>query len=604
MTWWTGKTTFRASTPEEQQELQRHLHGEDDDDPFWRQVGLDEDRYVEEHPEPSTAAGSGGGNMSRSDFTDVPLDIRRALEHRVEPQMEQQLVVSRTDGVRRTTTPVHTECFAALMRSAPGKDKWASRHDLRVLRRCLGVAVYSARIHGVPRRHVFEHASNGVAWTWSQVGDGELMFQRTPPRTSTKHSGTLHGKQLWHGVTVFVREESDVREVYLSLPDGIVTAIKMTQNGATELKETVRAWQEDRREWETYLLQLRKSGKELDPRFFSKQEAERFKAADQKEWREWINHGVCRVLSEQEARGVPKSQMMQVPARIIRVNKGKTPDDLQPKSRLILPGHQDPGLGQTRTDAPTTPGIAVNMLLSISAMRGWDIKSFDVSTAFLSGGPAKRKLYCRAPREGLPELPEESVEAVPPLAVMELLKAAYGLSEAPRAWYLEAVRLLEEQGWHELAEAKATFAHGPPSAPTRALLNLHVDDGLLGGAHDTPYVKEVVANIQKNFNIKAWQVVDQEGIDFLGAQIRKQDHSFVLEMNKYVLGKLEGLAVKKGDSEDRELNEKERNAFRSVLQKAAWPARRVAMATQYKVSNLAAKSSCATVRDQKLLNQV
>eukprot|EP00971_Amphidinium_carterae_P252671 5016376-Amphidinium_carterae.3 len=75
-------------------------------------------------------------------------------------------------------------------------------------------------------------------------------------------------------------------------------------------------------------------------------------------------------------------------------------------------------------------------------------------------------------------------------------------------------------------------------------------------------------------------------------------------MNKYVFGKLEGLAVKKGDNEDRELNEKERNAFRSVLQKAAWPARRVAMAAQYKVSNLAAKSSCATVQDQKLLNQV
>eukprot|EP00971_Amphidinium_carterae_P252670 5016376-Amphidinium_carterae.2 len=156
------------------------------------------------------------------------------------------------------------------------------------------------------------------------------MFQRTPLRTSTKHAGRLHGKQLWHGVTVFVREEFDVHEVYLSLPDRIVTAIKMTRSGETELKETVRAWQQDRREWETYLLQLRKSGKELDPRFFSWQEAERFKTADKKEWRGWIKHGVCRVLSEQEARGVPKSQMMQVPARIIRVNKGSTLDDLQP----------------------------------------------------------------------------------------------------------------------------------------------------------------------------------------------------------------------------------------------------------------------------------
>eukprot|EP00971_Amphidinium_carterae_P252669 5016376-Amphidinium_carterae.1 len=100
------------------------------------EVGLDDYKYVEEHPEPSTAAGSGDGNMSRPDYTDVPLDIRRALEHRAAPQMEsgatsthqvqQQLVAGKIDGARRTMTNVHIECFVALIRSASGKDKWAS----------------------------------------------------------------------------------------------------------------------------------------------------------------------------------------------------------------------------------------------------------------------------------------------------------------------------------------------------------------------------------------------------------------------------------------------------------------------------------------------
>eukprot|EP00971_Amphidinium_carterae_P335930 6472029-Amphidinium_carterae.1 len=196
------------------------------------------------------------------------------------------------------------------------------------------------------------------------------------------------------------------------------------------------------------------------------------------------------------------------------------------------------------------------------------------------------------------------MEAVPPLAVMELLKAAYGLSEAPRAWYLEAVRLLEQQGWRELGEAKATFVHGPVNSKTQAILNLHVDDGLLGGDHESEYVQEVVNNIQKNFNIKAWNVVDHKGIDFLGAQIRKDKEAYILEMNAYVLNKLEGLTVGKKDPEERQLNAKEKNAFRSTLQKAAWPSRRVSLATQYKVSNLASRVNEATVKDQKMLNQV
>ena len=71
---------------------------------------------------------------------------------------------------------------------------------------------------------------------------------------------------------------------------------------------------------------------------------------------------------------------------MLRVNKATTPLlPLIAKSRLIVPGHLDPHLGEFRTDSPTCPQAAVRAAKAIAAARGWGGVTFDVATAFLSG---------------------------------------------------------------------------------------------------------------------------------------------------------------------------------------------------------------------------
>ena len=59
--------------------------------------------------------------------------------------------------------------------------------------------------------------------------------------------------------------------------------------------------------------------------------------------------------------------------------------------------------------------------------------------------------------EGLPACPELNEPAVRPLELMRVCRSAYGLSEAPRLWYLRARELLILIGFEELQMAKATF---------------------------------------------------------------------------------------------------------------------------------------------------
>ena len=79
-------------------------------------------------------------------------------------------------------------------------------------------------------------------------------------------------------------------------------------------------------------------------------------------------------------------------------------DDIEAKSRLVIPGHLDPQIGLFRIDAPTTSPLAVMVCATIAISLDWSFEVFDIMTAFLSGMRMERELYVRAPTEGLPSL--------------------------------------------------------------------------------------------------------------------------------------------------------------------------------------------------------
>eukprot|EP00969_Alexandrium_andersonii_P242173 10696275-Alexandrium_andersonii.AAC.1 len=111
----------------------------------------------------------------------------------------------------------------------------------------------------------------------------------------------------------------------------------------------------------------------------------------------------------------------------------------------------DPDLGSYRQDAPTASRAGKYLLAATAAEKRWPLFTLDAHTAFLSGDKSERPapLYFEPPadlRAGM---------GLAPWEVLVLEKAAYGLSEAPRAWWRRLRRKAEESGFSGLQSAPA-----------------------------------------------------------------------------------------------------------------------------------------------------
>ena len=199
--------------------------------------------------------------------------------------------------------------------------------------------------------------------------------------------------------------------------------------------------------------------------------------------------------------------------RWIRTNKNKDDplgdDGQEAKSRVVVPGDVDPDGdkpredGGFRTDAPTCPQIALHLLFSKAVRARWKLKTFDVSSAFLSGEKQTRDIYVRPPIDGNYNLEKGSL--------LKLEKGVYGLKEAPRLWYLKARSLIQQAGWKELSCAKAVFVMRNKQSRLTGMMVLHVDDACYGG--EGPEFQASVKKLKTLLNIGK----EAEGdFDFLG----------------------------------------------------------------------------------------
>jgi hypothetical protein len=145
---------------------------------------------------------------------------------------------------------------------------------------------------------------------------------------------------------------------------------------------------------------------------------------------------------------------------------------------LVLLGYQDPDLGTYRRDSPTAHRSSKNLMLFTCAQLGFEIFTLDAHTAFLSGDPTERPkpLYFKPPADLVAKLQLTKHES------LVLLKAAYGLAEAPRAWWKRLRRELEKCGWLalELDECVMTLREAS-TGMLAGIICVHVDDLLCGG---------------------------------------------------------------------------------------------------------------------------
>nr|GEX48919.1 putative ribonuclease H-like domain-containing protein [Tanacetum cinerariifolium] len=109
------------------------------------------------------------------------------------------------------------------------------------------------------------------------------------------------------------------------------------------------------------------------------------------------------------------------------------------KARLVAQGHtQEEGIDYEEVFAPIARIEAIRLFLAYASFMGFPVYQMDVKSAFLYGTIKEEVYVCQPPGFEDPKYPDK---------VYKVVKALYGLHQAPRAWYETLATYLLENGF-------------------------------------------------------------------------------------------------------------------------------------------------------------
>ena len=256
---------------------------------------------------------------------------------------------------------------------------------------------------------------------------------------------------------------------------------------------------------------------EVSFRKLDKSDQKLFLEAMHKEWNSWIEN---KVTSLCKSKGINPERIIR--ARWVLVWKKSSDPDVKnrtPKARLVLVGWQDPELGQVATDSPTLRKESKSLVLSVCAASHWKIWGADIKTAFLSGDPQQRGIYFRPPREIKEWMNLDDTD------LFRREKAAYGLAEAPRQWFLRLTRELREVGLTP-SKLDPCLYFLRKDGKIEGICGIHVDD-LLGGG--TAEMDAVLERLKKRLPFGDYRTYT---IRYTGVEIRQNPVSMEIEVGQ------------------------------------------------------------------------
>ena len=257
------------------------------------------------------------------------------------------------------------------------------------------------------------------------------------------------------------------------------------------------------------------------------------------------------------------------------------------KARLTIRGDQEEATDQIQSDSPTVRKQNINILLMVAARNKWDIKSDDVTSAFLQSVPIEREIFVNPPRE----------RRIPGV-VWRLKKSVYGLVDASRGFYKNFSQSLVDLGCVKARMDPAMFIHfengeEEVSKEPTGIAVTHVDDVLSVG--NTKFDKNVMGEMKKVFKFG-----NEESLDFkyVGLNMVQYEEGIEVDNNHYVAAmELPNMDLVKQAENDEVMNPDGQTEFRSAVGKLTSLAHTSRPDICFDVKTMASKLGKATKKD-------
>ncbi|GJY89834.1 putative ribonuclease H-like domain-containing protein [Tanacetum coccineum] len=189
------------------------------------------------------------------------------------------------------------------------------------------------------------------------------------------------------------------------------------------------------------------------------------------------------------------------------------------KARLVAQGHrQEEGIDYDEVFAPVARLEAIRIFLAFASYMGFIVYQMDVKSAFLYG-KIDEEVYVSQPPGFLdPKYPQK---------VYKVVKALYGLHQAPRAWYATLSTFLLKNGYRRGTIDKTLFLK--KDKHDIILVQVYVDDIIFGSTKKS-WCDEFEALMKSRFQMSSMG----ELTFFLGLQVKQKPDGIFISQDKYV----------------------------------------------------------------------
>ncbi|GJT90801.1 putative ribonuclease H-like domain-containing protein [Tanacetum coccineum] len=189
------------------------------------------------------------------------------------------------------------------------------------------------------------------------------------------------------------------------------------------------------------------------------------------------------------------------------------------KARLVAQGHtQEEGIDYDEVFAPVARIVVIRMFLAYASYMGFMVYQMDIKSAFLYGQIEEEVYVCQPPGFEDPDHPDK---------VYKVVKALYGLHQAPRDWYDTLANYLLCNGFQRGKIDQTLFIKRQKGHIL--LVQIYVDDIIFG------YTKKDLCDEFKKLMKDKFQMSSMGELTFfLGLQIQQKKKSIFISQDKYV----------------------------------------------------------------------
>ncbi|GJZ02133.1 hypothetical protein Tco_0844134 [Tanacetum coccineum] len=186
---------------------------------------------------------------------------------------------------------------------------------------------------------------------------------------------------------------------------------------------------------------------------------------------------------------------------------------------MVTQGHtQEEGINYDEVFAPVARIEAIRLFLSYASFMGFMVYQMDVKSVFLYGRIEEEVYVCQPPGFDDPDYPDK---------VYKVVKALYGLHQAPRAWYKTLTKYLLDNGFHRGKIDQKLFINKQKG--DILLVQVYVDDIIFGSTK-----KELCTMFEKLMHDKFQMSSMGELTFFLRLQVKQKEDGIFISQDKYV----------------------------------------------------------------------